>query len=300
MLGLCLFHSKTSVSCGKGQKSTEMTFSYISIGPITLLTIHINSKITDNPPSNMSSNNHFRTVGPTRFENNRSSASSGGHHTYPPHATETASSTSTDTSQDEAGLREPTNSNPSKNSDFRWEALKNNTVYVAVHARSLPGSYHCGLFISRCKERHLGLGWSINNDEGGWIEKLLSFDAVFNHSHLLLLHRVGQVHEGREVVCEQKLRTLRADGTSSGNCVATVPGSSSRLVSGTAAPHEHGPAQDDMDSMARVKQAMRTLLDNRLITVCADRAEALEDDVSRLAGQIWDQVVSNKMHALVT
>ena len=82
--------------------------------------------------------------------------------------------------------------------------------------------------------------------------------------------------------------------------MATTLESSSRLLSGTAEPHEHGPAQDDLDSMARVKQAMRTLLDSKLITVCVDRFETLEDDVSRLAGQIWDQVVRNKMHALVT
>ena len=222
------------------------------------------------------------------------------HHTLSSRTTEGPLSTSTDTSQDEAGVRGSTSPNPSSNFDFRLGALENNTVYVAVHARSSPGSYHCGIFISRCKETHLGLGWTINNDEGGWNERLLSFDAVFNHSHLLLLHRVAQIHKGREALCEQKLRTLLADGTSLENRVVTTLESSSRLLSGTAEPHEHGPAQDDLDSMARVKQAMRTLLDSKLITVCVDRFETLEDDVSRLARQIWDQVVRNKMHALVT
>ena len=234
------------------------------------------------------------------FEKNQRSDSSSNHYTFSSCTTGKASTTSTDTSQDETGLRESTSSNSSSNFDFRLGALEDNTVYVAVHACSLPGSYHCGLFISRCKETHLGLGWTINNDEGGWNEKLLSFDAVFDRSHLLLLHRVAQIREGKEEFCEQKLRTLRADGTSSDNRVATILASSSRLVSGAAEPHEHGPAQDEVDSMARVKQAMRTLLDSKLITVCTDRAETLEDDVSRLAGQIWDQVVSNKMHALVT
>lgn len=70
------------------------------------------------------------------------------------------------------------------------------------------------------------------------------------------------------------------DGTSSGNRVATILESSPRLVSGTAEPHERGPAQHDLNSMVRVKQAMLTLLDSQLITVCADRSETLEDDVS--------------------
>ena len=211
----------------------------------------------------------------------------------------TASSTSTDTPQDEARLHESISSDSSSNSNLRWEALKNNTIYVAVYARSLPNSYHCGLFLSRCKETRLGLGWSINNDEGGWNEKLLSFDAVFNCPHLLLLYGVAQIPIGREMSCEQKLRTLRADGTSSENRMATVLGSGPRLVSGPSEPQDHGPAQDNLDSMARVKQAMRTLLDCKLVTVCADRAETLEDDVYGLAGQIWDQVVGDQMHALV-
>lgn len=238
--------------------------------------------------------------GVQRSENRQALTFGNNHHTHYSSTTNTASSTSTGTSQDEAGLRESTSSNPSSNFDFRLGALEDNTVYVAVHARSLPGSYHCGLFISRCKEKHLGLGWTINNDEGGWNEKLLSFDAVLNNSHLLLLHRVAQIHEGREAFCEQKLRTLQADGTSPENRVGTILGSTSRRVSGTAESHEHGPAQDDLNSMARVKQAMRTLLDSQLITLCADRSATMEDDVSRLAGQIWDQVVRNKMPALVT
>ena len=282
-----------------------MSFIYISIGPITLLTIRTNSKITDNSPTTMTSNrfdspNRHQGSSAIHFEKHQGPSFSNSPNTFSSRTTEVPLSTSTNTSQDEAELRESTSSNPSSNFDFRLGALENNTVYVAVHARSLPGSYHCGLFISRSKETHLGLGWTINNDEGGWNEKLLSFDAVFNRSHLLLLHRVAQIHKGREALCEQKIRTLQADGTSLENRMATLLESSSRLVSGTAEPHEHEPAQDDLDSMARVKQAMRTLLDSELITVCADRFETLEDDVSRLAGQIWDQVVRNKMHALVT
>lgn len=192
-----------------------MTFIYISIGPITLLTIHTNSKVTDNSPSTTTSNrfhspSHHPTSGAIHSENHQNSGSSSRHRPLSRRTAKKASSTSTDTSQDEAELRESTSSNPSSNFDFRLGAWENNTVYVAVHARSLPGSYHCGLFISRCKETHLGLGCTINNDGGGWNEKLLSFDAVFNHSLLLLLHRVVQIHEGGEAFCEQKLRTLRA------------------------------------------------------------------------------------------
>ena len=213
--------------------------------------------------------------------------------------TEEPSSTFTDTSQGEARPRGPVSSNQSSNLDSRLGALRNNTVYLAVHARSLPGSYHYGLFIPRYKETHQGLGWTVIDDQGGWNEKLLSFDAVFDHSRLLLLHRVAQIHEGREALCEQKLRTLRADGTSSENRVVTIP-ESSRLGSGPVSRNEHNPTPNGLDSMARVKQAMRTLLDSKLITVSADRAETWEDDVPRLAGQIWDQVICHKMQALVT
>lgn len=292
----------------KEQKSTEMTSSYISIGPITLLTIHINSKITENPPSNMSSNNriegntathsHGKTTSDHRHTTRTTARNS--NHIDLPHAPETASSTSSKPPQDEAALREATNSQPSDNSNPRWKALTNNAVYVALHAVYVPFTYHCGLFIPTSKERHQGVGWSINNDEGNWKQKLLSFDEVFARPTLLLLHRVGQIHEGREADCERKLHTLHADGTCSDNRVATVPGSSSRLMYGTAAPDAHGHAEEDMDSMARVKQAMRTLSDDRLITVCEDRAAALEDHISHLVEQIWDLVICDKKLGLVT
>ena len=288
-----------------------MTFIYISIGSLSLLTIHINSKITDNSPSTMTSNRDYSSSQHETSDANRDairvnrvneyhdSSFRSGHQTLTSSATKESSSTFTGTFQDEAEQRESISPNSSSNFDPRLGALENNAVYLAVHARSLPGSYHCGLFIPRCKEIHQGLGWTANNDQGGWNEEILSFDAVFNNSHLLFLHRVGQIHEGRETICEQKLRNLRADGTSSENRVAIIP-ESSRLVSGKVKTHEHGPAQNDLNSMARVKQAIGTLLDSNLITVSADRSATLEDDVSRLAGQIWHQVVRNKMQALVT
>ena len=262
-----------------------MTFIYISIGPITLMTVHIKSKTTDNSSSTMTSN-RFHSTGANHIQ---SSSSTIGHQSQ---TIQEPSSTSTATSQDEAGLS-------SGHLGLRLRSLENNAVYVAVYARSLPGSYHCRLFISRSKETQQGLGWTANNDQGGWNENLLSFDAVFNSPQLLLLHRVAQIHEGREALCEQKLRTLRADGTSSETRVVTTPGSS-RLVSGATESHEQGPVQGDLDSMARVKQAMRTLLDSNLITASTDRSATLEDDVARLAGQIWNQVVGNQMQALVT
>lgn len=167
-------------------------------------------------------------------------------------------------------------------SDSRFFAVQDSAVYLAVHGRYTDGSFHCGLFIPILKAQNQGLGWYTDNAQGGWFVKLCSPTEVVFHRSLILLYKVGDVLRGKTASCQQRVRTLPADGHSTAVLRAADTTAPGRPV----------------DTVARVKNAILTLTDEDLIALTTPVHE-LEARAFAIARQMEDEVKAGTRKAIV-
>lgn len=186
-----------------------------------------------------------------------------------------------------------------EHSDPRFVGVRNNAVYLAVHARCTDGSFHCGLLVPTLKDKDEGLGWYANNAQGGWfVERCSPKTVIFNNS-LILLYRVGEVLPGKATLCWQRLNEYQADGTpasrSGGGLDSNHDGA---VLLATDASGSRPTASPPTDSMARVKRAMRTLQAEHLIAVSGSLQE-LEEKAFGIATQMESAVRMGALKAVV-
>jgi len=227
----------------------------------------------------------------------------------PPKTAKTSTSESASVPNLEKMQEEPASSSGPAISQFSLSsnrtflAIKENTVYIAVHTRSPNNSYRCGVFVTVFKEGEIGAGWYGMNAQGNQEVRWSAIHQVILDKSLILLYEAGKLVEDGDMSWVKGLRKFGANGscapvgdndTMTGlirtdrNNTVTAGKSQSRVA-----------AAEHLDSTTSVQKAMGILLDEKLITVPTP-FDMIKEKAFKLAGQLENTVMSGRTEPLVT
>ncbi|KAF7921246.1 uncharacterized protein EAE98_008672 [Botrytis deweyae] len=90
--------------------------------------------------------------------------------------------------------------------------LENNTVYMTLNSRGIPGTFHWGLFITTSSAPR-GVFYHASNKTGGWQPEFKPTAYLFSSMSLVLVFKIGPISSSDKI--DEFLRAVPADGSAS-------------------------------------------------------------------------------------
>ncbi|KAJ8064450.1 hypothetical protein OCU04_006788 [Sclerotinia nivalis] len=91
--------------------------------------------------------------------------------------------------------------------------LEDNTVYMTLNSRGVPGTFHWGIFITSSAPD--GVYYHTTNRSGGWKLEFRPTANITQSLTLVLLYKIGLVSSHTPLKANQVLRAVPANGSAS-------------------------------------------------------------------------------------
>ncbi|KAL3419881.1 hypothetical protein PVAG01_08380 [Phlyctema vagabunda] len=91
------------------------------------------------------------------------------------------------------------------------KSLENNTVYMTLNSRGVPGTFHWGIFVTSSAPN--GHYYHATNKFGGWQLEARKSTNPLNSMSLVLVYKIGSISSHDDL--DQLLRNTPADGSAS-------------------------------------------------------------------------------------
>ncbi|KAF7875103.1 hypothetical protein EAF04_002275 [Stromatinia cepivora] len=91
--------------------------------------------------------------------------------------------------------------------------LENNTVYMTLNSRGVPGTFHWGIFITSSAPD--GVHYHATNRFGGWVPEFRPTTKITQSLTLVIVYKIGIVSSQTRLKVDQVLEAVPADGSAS-------------------------------------------------------------------------------------
>lgn len=182
-----------------------------------------------------------------------------------------------------------------------FQRISNRAIYVALSLAS-DGEFHYILYIPFAKEKLLGWEWHFHQADETWTAPLKDMNHLLISQDLVLLYRVGELTSSNFETCNRELNLLDVNGCRGDRVSAPVDVNSMSSQEGQA-PRDTQLVCSATEllyatSEARVKQALRTLEDGKILSTRGDLAYLL-NNATYLATQLGPSFHNNGLSVVM-